>query len=633
MKINKLTASFGILSNETIEFHDGLNVIARPNESGKSTWCAFIRAMLYGVDSSERAKAGYLPDKLRYAPWSGTPMEGSMELSSHGMDITLTRTSRSPSAPMREFSAVRTGTGIPVDWLDAQTAGEKLTGVSRDVFRRSAFVEQGALAVSGSPELEKRIAAIVSTGEEDTSYSEADERLRAWQRSRRFNKRGRLPELENDIADCRDRLKDMEEGVQGQNGMRRRLEDAESDCARLEGMVTESRRQYRRDALDKLSQSRAELEKATQSCNDLSVRARADRAALEHNVIGDREPATVTQEAKRDRAQAEALRQAAEHRGSPAGMIVMIALFAAALALGIFFNSYMFAAAALFAAGAVLLGLNFKKKAAAAAQAAVDRRKILETYSASCEEDIDSTVEEYRGMYAACMAAEQEEADAKARLEDVKRRHGELESATLSDLDFANGSTEAASLGRQLSAAKQERERLAAAIAQTDGRLQTMGDPLVIKSSIENMESERERLQEEYDAIALAVDALKRADEEIQSRFSPELGRCAAEYMSIMTGGKYDSLFINRDFTVRARAQGDSVPRESEYLSAGTLDLLYLAVRLAVCRLALPEEDKCPIILDDPMVNFDAERQEKAMKLLEEIAKERQVILFSRDCA
>lgn len=54
-------------------------------------------------------------------------------------------------------------------------------------------------------------------------------------------------------------------------------------------------------------------------------------------------------------------------------------------------------------------------------------------------------MEEYRGMYAACMAAEQEEADAKARLEDVKRRHGELESATLSDLDFANGSTEAAS--------------------------------------------------------------------------------------------------------------------------------------------------------------------------------------------
>ena len=51
MKINKLTASFGKLENETLSLHDGLNVIYAPNESGKSTWCAFIMAMLYGVDS------------------------------------------------------------------------------------------------------------------------------------------------------------------------------------------------------------------------------------------------------------------------------------------------------------------------------------------------------------------------------------------------------------------------------------------------------------------------------------------------------------------------------------------------------------------------------------------------------
>ena len=67
MKINKLSASFGKLQNETLSFHDGLNVIYAPNESGKSTWCAFIRTMLYGIDSAERARAGYIPDKLRYA--------------------------------------------------------------------------------------------------------------------------------------------------------------------------------------------------------------------------------------------------------------------------------------------------------------------------------------------------------------------------------------------------------------------------------------------------------------------------------------------------------------------------------------------------------------------------------------
>ena len=73
MIIKRMTASFGCLDGKTLELKPGLNVIAAPNESGKSTWCAFIRAMLYGVDSSERARSGHLPDKLKYAPWSGAP--------------------------------------------------------------------------------------------------------------------------------------------------------------------------------------------------------------------------------------------------------------------------------------------------------------------------------------------------------------------------------------------------------------------------------------------------------------------------------------------------------------------------------------------------------------------------------
>ena len=47
MKINRMTATFGRLDNDTMEFHDGLNVIVRPNESGKSTWCSFIRGISY----------------------------------------------------------------------------------------------------------------------------------------------------------------------------------------------------------------------------------------------------------------------------------------------------------------------------------------------------------------------------------------------------------------------------------------------------------------------------------------------------------------------------------------------------------------------------------------------------------
>ena len=79
----------------------------------------------------------------------------------------------------------------------------------------------------------------------------------------------------------------------------------------------------------------------------------------------------------------------------------------------------------------------------------------------------------------------------------------------------------------------------------------------------------------------------------------------------------------------KARASGDSVAHDAEFLSTGTLDMLYLAVRLAVCKLALPEGEPCPLIIDDALVNLDETRLKQAMELLKEIASDRQVILFT----
>ena len=59
----------------------------------------------------------------------------------------------------------------------AAEAGQYLLGIPREVFLRSAFIGQNALAVDQDAELERRIAALISTGEEDTSYSESYERL------------------------------------------------------------------------------------------------------------------------------------------------------------------------------------------------------------------------------------------------------------------------------------------------------------------------------------------------------------------------------------------------------------------------------------------------------------------------
>ena len=238
-------------------------------------------------------------------------------------------------------------------------------------------------------------------------------------------------------------------------------------------------------------------------------------------------------------------------------------------------------------------------------------------------------LEKHLALRADVAEAEQEEYQSRQEYADQQQKQSALEEAALSQLDFTAGTSEAAKLGRSLASSRASAERLSGQIASLNGRLSAMGDPLVLSSSLSRMREEYEQIQSEYDAISLAVDTLKEADAEIQSRFSPELGKLAAQYMSAVTGGRYEDVLLNRDFTARTRTRDDAVARQAEYLSAGTLDLMYLAVRLAVCELAMPDGEPCPLILDDALVNLDEERLEQAMELLKQIARDRQVILFT----
>lgn len=630
MRINKLTASFGKLENESLSFHPGLNVICAPNESGKTTWCAFIRAMLYGVDSSERVRAGYLPDKLRYSPWSGAPMEGSMDLSVNGSDISISRSTRQKNAPMREFSATYTGTGIPVEGLTGANAGELLTGVSKEVFRRSAFISQGAVAVGGNPELEKRIGAIVSTGEEQSSYSEADERLRQWQRKRRYNRRGLLPELEARMDDTQRRLELMDGSVQDIALLESQLESARQDCQRLEQQMTDSRRHQRREALDRLSKGREETRKCSAAHDAAMAELAQRRDEMRGSRFGIQPPEELEARAVRDIERYRALKSAEKVKTGvfPALLFFLLAVITAAVYARVD-HIMIILAAALFCAAALVLLLRYTREKQSVNQAAEQRRQILKDYSASSPEDITAALDEHRRLAEAVQAAEAEERRLRLAYENARELQQSLEDSAMAELDFAGGDSEAARLGRELNNARAGSQRLSQQIAQLKGGLAAMGDPLVLSSALSSMREEYDIISGEYEAISLAVELLKEADTEIQSRFSPELGRVAAGYMSAVTGGKYSDVLINRDFSAKVRAADGAVAREAEYLSAGTLDLMYLAVRLAVCELALPAGENCPLIIDDALVNLDETRQKQAMELLAEIAKTRQVILFS----
>ena len=272
MDILHLTATFGRLEHQELPLSPGLNVLYAPNETGKSTWGAFIRTMLYGLSTRER---GPLADKNRFAPWSGAAMQGRMDVSAAEGAYTLLRDTKRASSPMGEFSCTYTGTATPVAGITAQNAGEALLGVPREVFERSAFIGQNALAVDQDAELERRIAALITTGEEDTSYSQSYERLKKQLNRRKHNKTGLIPALEREIDDLQLSLRDLD-------ALETQARQAQSVLDELEQQAAALRQQAASwQALEQQSRA-AEYAKAAQNADEAARRA----SLLEESAAG-----------------------------------------------------------------------------------------------------------------------------------------------------------------------------------------------------------------------------------------------------------------------------------------------------------------------------------------------------------
>ena len=725
MRIKSMTATFGRLAGESLELESGLNLIQAPNESGKSTWCAFLKAMFYGIDTRDRDRKGYLADKNRYQPWSGAPMAGEMTLEWRGRDITLRRGPKG-SAPFAAFSAVYAGTEEAVSGLTGENCGQVLLGAGREMYERAAFLGQsGSLAITSAPELERRIAALVSSGEEDVSFSQAQGRLREWLNRRKVNKSvGRIPQLEEELARVRSQREELE-ALNGEinRSQARRLE-LEGRCRELAEELEIHRRLARHDLNRRFAQAGAELEKARrelaelESAAPLPDREELKRAQGELSYLSALEPEIRGGEEELERAEEELERAreqardgrfpgqsveeaavsvkkvqtdcaAAEKNARAYGQLAWVIPLAAGLISVVMAGTGLLGGAspasvlpwlALLAAGAAFGALQ----RARAQKFRRQREQLLARFSVAAPEELDGVLEGYR---ARCLRAEQAEqqarlareslsgrqarrerageellrfvrtfapetrdlsgcsaalsgaleleerrAVARARLEGARRLHEELraqggqEGDTLEYLAPPARTPEqtAALLGEAQARLEQARRGLDMAL----GRQKAVGDPAALAARQEELEEELARREREYRAISLAMDALEQANGRLQQRFSPQLNQRAAQLFSRLTGGAYTRLSLTRELEAAAAGEEDVLPRRSLFLSKGTVDQLYLAVRLAVYELCL-EESRPPLVLDDALAAFDEARMGRAMELLLELSQREQILLFT----
>ena len=140
MKLLKLhIENFGKLSNQDIDFADGINQIYKENGWGKSTLTFFIKAMFYGMSAKTRGE-DYKSERTRFMPWQGGIYGGYIIYQIDGKEYKVTRTfAKTPEGDT--FELLDKSTNL-IEKNEMKPLGEQLFGVGVETFIMTVFFSQ-----------------------------------------------------------------------------------------------------------------------------------------------------------------------------------------------------------------------------------------------------------------------------------------------------------------------------------------------------------------------------------------------------------------------------------------------------------------------------------------------------------
>ncbi len=709
MKIYSMTATFGSLEHKTLTLQPGLNIIEAPNEWGKSTWCAFLVNMLYGLDTRAKSTKTALADKDRYAPWSGAPMAGRIDLNWNGRDITIERNTRGRLI-FGEFSAYETATGLEVPELNGSNCGTVLLGVERSVFTRSGFLKLTDLPVTQDDALRRRLNNLVTTGDESGAGDKLQQSLKDLKNKCRYNRSGLLPQAEAQRDQLEGQLGELDHLSQQCQSLRNRQTELEERIGQLENHKAHLRYTAALEDSQKLEQAvQAEQEamavytSLAQNCEGLPSREAAEEAIhtgqqlqqqwmslqMEGNMLPPAPQAPeipapyrqldadkVVDSAKEDHFALTRLETDHKRRSRIlTGALLACSVILAAMAVLYFGFSLGSSVIYLCAGGAIILGvlllfgLNMAatKRFRAQAQILYDRHPGLasnlwvedaqafaaqrQAYTQALEEhtalrgDFDQRLEslnrkvsdfaqdeslaqcldrwqQIREAWNALADATRDWKQAQNHLDTLRSMVKTVEKPLIPDsLTDPESETDA-----YLNSARFELRQLQQKLGQAQGRSEALGQESVLRTQLKAVNHRIHKLEDTYAALELAQKALSAASAELQRRFAPRISKRAQELFCKLTGQRYDRLTLSEDLSLNTCTAEEDTLRPAQWRSDGTVDQLYLALRLAVAEELTPD---APLILDDALVRFDDKRLETALDILKETAQNKQVILFT----
>lgn len=599
MKILNLhIQGFGKFHNRSIKFEDGINVVYGKNEAGKSTLHTFIRGMFYGIEKA-RGRASKNDTYSKFEPWeNGGAYEGWIRVEFEGH---IYRIERSFLKSKKVLIVVDETLGKMIDpsraWFD-----RLLGGLSETAYNNTISIGQLKSATDGGmiTELKNYIANMNTTGNMALNITKASQFLK---NQRKELECQMMPEAARSYTALLGEIRNIEKEISSPE-YENQINAYQQMKQQVKGLLDE-KQEEREGLLQKIARGKQILE-SSQFTDQASIDAYRQKA---ESIYGQYQEDKF-QSGKKLR-----------------GVLGVLAVILGTMSLcSAGFLYYMWniqnmslvlpappkvciailgvLALLLYTAGLALFlrGSHYKK------------------HTALFEKQLSEVFQKHLGD-----AAVTEEAMTafRSRMEEFTRlctAVGKSEEAVAKQAEEISG------LQNQENTCSEVIEKQQRIQWELEKKLEHLDNCRNQAEVLRHVLVENDRIREEITAIDLAQETMTGLSTSIRDSFGLYLNKTASELVGGITGGRYTSMSIDENLNAFLNTKTKLVPLEQ--VSSGTMDQVYLALRLATAKLIQNGEDNMPLIFDDSFVLYDDERLRTALKWLAEAYKG-QMIIFT----
>ena len=681
MKLEKAhIENFGKLKNFDVQFNEESNLLLENNGWGKSTLAAFIRIMFFGFQNENKSSV-VENERKKYDPWQGGVYGGQLTFTVGKKKYRIERTFGKTRNEDRFvlYDAIK---NLPsVDY--SENIGEEVFSIDAESFMRSIFIGQDDCETNATIQIQKRIGNVAKKIEDIEDYE------RAWQRLQEKilemspeNKEGSLYKLEKSIAGVESIL----EKSQGVEEKMDELQQKEKDClekrkeclAKQEQLSTELSQKGKRKEQAMLHQEYLTRTEEFTRAKENYDRKRKDFPKtvpqieilqvirqMAHKIQPEQEEIHIKEQKFADKVPSRS------HAEEVLDVSILPEVKLKLVASGLFFVLCVVGAVAL---RGIVLAFSISAMLGAVAGLLFFIRALLEIKELVGEKEEDLLPDQSEEVWS------EEEREELKELEKLKTEHQKkvdtvekylrstgfsvnedmvvqldqmLSDVTeLSRLKKTKQTSEeilkkfiAANPGcerekeEEIVPEKENRElaEMVALIKKHDRELASIKEEIhnlqrsydermEIQALYERAKEEYREEKERYDILCKSKLHLEEARRNFGTKYMEPIKVAFDKYYALLTGKSNEEFVLDDHLNLSLKSAGKK--RDISLMSEGYRDLIGLCMRMALIETMYVVE-KPFLILDDPFVNLDNSKMGEAMKFLEKISKEYQMIYFS----